>query len=80
MGEELRLPGAGPSETGAWRGQALRKRDSSCLCRDLHAEAAQAEGSGAVPKVPAVMCWCEGALFLVVGLCELGRGHRRAEQ
>lgn len=80
MGEELRLPGAGTGETGAWRGQALRKRDSSWLCRDPHAKASHAEGSGAVPKVPTGMCWCEGAFCLATGLYELDRRHRGAEQ
>lgn len=80
MREERRLPGAGAGETGARRGQALRSRDSSRLCRDPRAKASPAEGGGAVLKVPAGMSWGEGALWLAVGLCELHRGHRRAEQ
>lgn len=61
------------------RGKALKKRDSSWLCRDPHAKASYAEGGEAVPKVPACMCWSEGTSCLATGLRELGRGHRRAE-
>lgn len=49
MGEELRLPGAGTGETGAWRGQALGQRDS---LGSAEPRVSRDEGRGAVPKVP----------------------------
>lgn len=69
VGEEPGLPGTGTREAGAWRwpcgrGQALRKRESSLLCRDSCSCLGQCVPGGKwwrCSKGAAGRSWCEGA-------------------